>query len=161
MASVAAGSLPSVRRGVKSPTVYFVFDVAKNGHTVAYTRPDALRLISRMPDGSYIYLSRLGLRLPGYWVKQGGQLVETTTEPADSLKSTYYENPALAVFGNPGRGRRVTAQLSKRVYAVQYRHVEDGKSYQHKFGAGVCMELLSDGSVRLYHRDGKPLFGDF
>lgn len=53
------------------------------------------------------------------------------------------------------------ADLSHRVYAVQYRHAEDGKDYEHKFGRGVCMELLSDGSVRLYHSQGKPLFGEF
>lgn len=69
------------------------------------------------------------------------------------------KNPAmLATFANP---RTVVAQLSKRVYAVQYRHVEDKQDYEHKFAAGTCMELLSDGSVRLYRMDGKPIWGDF
>ena len=69
------------------------------------------------------------------------------------------KNPSLVTFANPRA--RVTAQLSKRVYAVQYRHVEDGQDYEHTFKTGVCMELLSDGSVRIYSRSGKPLWGDF
>lgn len=68
------------------------------------------------------------------------------------------KNPSLVVFGNP---RKPGALLSERAYAVQYKHVEDGQPYEHKFKAGVCIELLSDGSVRLYHKSGKPLWGDF
>lgn len=68
-------------------------------------------------------------------------------------------NPPLVAFANPRR--RVVAKLSRRVYAIQYRHVEDGKNYTHDFKTGVCMELLADGSVRIYHMGGKPLFGDF
>jgi hypothetical protein len=68
-------------------------------------------------------------------------------------------NPPLVAFANPRR--RVVAQLSRRVYAVQYRHCEDGKDYSHEFHAGVCLELLSDGSIRIYSRTGKPLFGDY
>lgn len=68
------------------------------------------------------------------------------------------ENPSLVTFANP---RRVVALLSKRAYALQYQHAEDKQWYQHKFARGVCVELLSDGSVRLYRMDGKPIWGDF
>lgn len=60
---------------------------------------------------------------------------------------------------NPRRGRAI--QQSKRVYEVAYKHVADGKDYKHKFASGVCMELLGDGSVRLYRMDGRPLFKNF
>lgn len=68
------------------------------------------------------------------------------------------KNPSLVTFANP---RKAVALLSKRAYAIQYRHAEDGNDYSHKFKAGVCIELLSDGSVRLYRNDGKSLWGDF
>lgn len=55
----------------------------------------------------------------------------------------------------------VAIQQSKRVYEVAYKHIEDGEDYKHKFAPGVCMELLADGSVRLYREDGRPLYRDF
>lgn len=54
-------------------------------------------------------------------------------------------------FGRP-------TQLSKRVYEVAYKHDDDGKDYKHDFGPGVCLELLSDGSIRIYSMSGKPLW---
>ena len=79
--------------------------------------------------------------------------------------------PALTVFANPRRRRRSMRrnpldfgrpiQQSKRVYEVRYRHVQDGHDYKHAFGSGVCMELLSDGSIRIYSMSGKPLWQDF
>lgn len=68
-------------------------------------------------------------------------------------------NPPLVAFANPSR--RPVAQLSRRVYAIQYRHTEDGKDYTHDFKGGVCMELLADGSIRIYSMSGRKLFGDF
>lgn len=70
------------------------------------------------------------------------------------------ENPPLVAFANPPALRSVALQ-SGRVYELAYRHIDDGKDYKHKFGPGVCMQLLDDGSIRLYHEHGKPLFGDF
>ena len=55
----------------------------------------------------------------------------------------------------------VAIQQSERVYEIKYKHVVDGDDYVHKFRAGVCMELLADGSVRLYRNDGRPLFRNF
>lgn len=72
-------------------------------------------------------------------------------------------NPPLTILGNPAlpRGLRVSRQLSRRVFAIQYKHVQDGKDYQHDFASGVCMELLNDGSIRVYSMTGKRLWKVF
>jgi hypothetical protein len=67
--------------------------------------------------------------------------------------------PGLTVFTNPPEGEGEV--VSERVYEIRYRHIEDGANYKHSFRPGVCAELLPDGSVRLYHRDGKPLMREF
>ena len=69
-------------------------------------------------------------------------------------------NPALVTLANPPKPK-VVEVLSRRVCHVEYMHAAGGKTdrpYRHVFGAGVCMELLSDGSVRLYSKSGKPLY---
>lgn len=47
----------------------------------------------------------------------------------------------------PVRGR----VFGKQVLEVRYVHAEDKCRYIHKFGNGVQMENLADGSVRLFH----------
>ena len=71
-------------------------------------------------------------------------------------------NPKVTVFhANPRRtGGRPILQ-SSRVYEIAYKHVKDGKAYKHPFKTGVCMELLPDGSIRIYSRTGKRLWKDF
>jgi hypothetical protein len=66
-------------------------------------------------------------------------------------------NPPLVTFANPPRGEL----MSKRVYELAYKHVDDSKAYKHKFAAGVCLEALPDGSIRVYSKHGKRLWGDF
>ncbi len=166
---IDATALPSVRRGVKSPKAYGVHDAAANQYFVAHTKPEAVRLINRMVDGSWIQLVQLGVRLPGVWVKEGGRLVARDNAPGDYLKSEYRSNrppsarrrlrhnPPLVTFGNPPRGEI----MSKRVFEVAYKHTADGKAYKHEFAAGVCMEALPDGSIRIYSMRGKRLWGDF
>lgn len=72
-----------------------------------------------------------------------------------------HTNPAtLAIVGNPPRRRRARRNpggcraegrlLGKRVYRILYEHVRQGKRY-HDFSAGAKLEMLSDGSLRLYH----------
>lgn len=52
--------------------------------------------------------------------------------------------------------------LSRRAIALSYKHAEvGGAAYQHEFASGVTVELLSDGSVRLFRPDGLPLFKFF
>lgn len=71
------------------------------------------------------------------------------------------QNPALVIFGNPPTSRRPwdrAGVLSTRAVALEYDHEHDGELYRHKFAAGVTVELLADGSVRLYRPDHKPLW---
>jgi hypothetical protein len=76
--------------------------------------------------------------------------------------------PALTVFANRPRGKRRVRRrnpgaawvLSRRVRMIEYDHTADGKVYRHTFRTGVMMDLLPDGSVRLYHEAGKPLWKD-
>lgn len=75
-------------------------------------------------------------------------------------------NPKVTVFhANPkrraARGSARPILQSSRVYEIAYKHVKDGKAYKHPFKTGVCMELLPDGSIRIYSRTGKRLWKDF
>jgi hypothetical protein len=71
--------------------------------------------------------------------------------------------PAVWIFANPGRGRKTRGSkiLSSRCYAVEYRHHEDGKNYRHDYTAGVTIEALPDGSLRMFRTDGRPVIRDF
>lgn len=74
----------------------------------------------------------------------------------------YGKNPALLTLKNPPRvGSKRVEKLSDRVCHIEYVHAAGGKTdrpYRHVFNAGVCMELLTDGSVRIYSASGKPLY---
>lgn len=56
---------------------------------------------------------------------------------------------------------RVAGTLSKRALEIRYVHATDGDKYVHKFRSGVTVQLLSDGSARLYRPDGRPLWRNF
>lgn len=66
------------------------------------------------------------------------------------------------VFANPPRrGSKRVEKLSDRVCHIEYYHAAGAKRdrpYRHEFKSGVCMELLTDGSVRIYSKTGKPLY---
>lgn len=49
---------------------------------------------------------------------------------------------------------------SDRVLDISYKHRDNGKDYTHKFARGVRMQLLADGSVRLYRPDGRSLWSN-
>jgi hypothetical protein len=72
-------------------------------------------------------------------------------------------SPLLAVMGNPPL--RIVATLSRKAVALMYWHagqgVDKSRPYKHDFAPGVTVQLLSDGSVRLYRPDGLPLFNEF
>lgn len=71
------------------------------------------------------------------------------------------KNPKVTVFHeNPRRGARAILQ-SERVFEIAYKHVQDGDDYIHKFGRGVCLQLLPDGSLRIYSATGKRLWKSF
>lgn len=60
--------------------------------------------------------------------------------------------------GKPTKGARI---LSTHATEIRYIHDVDGDRYKHPFAKGVTIELLPDGSARLYRPDGKPLWRDF
>lgn len=73
-----------------------------------------------------------------------------------------HDNPPLVVFGNPpGKKSRGSKLLSRRAISIRYVHAADRQRYEHKFGSHDCIELLPDGSVRIYNSQGKKLFGEF
>ena len=74
------------------------------------------------------------------------------------LDAGLHRNPALVVYGNPPRGGEC---MSRRVYAVEYKHAADGEDYRHDCSAGVSMYGLSDGGILLQRPDRKPLSKEF
>jgi hypothetical protein len=98
--------------------------------------------------------------LQGGYVARSGTRDYVPTEKGREYDAKHGRRRNPRVRANPPRrGRPI--QQSKRVYEIAYKHVADGKDYKHKFASGVCMELLGDGSVRLYRMDGRPLFKNF
>lgn len=65
------------------------------------------------------------------------------------------QNPPLMIVGNP------PSDWSRRVYAIQYKHVKDGKDYEHEFEPGVCLRANKDGTVTIYRNDGRPVWEEF
>jgi hypothetical protein len=81
---------------------------------------------------------------------------------ADQLEA-YAEKLLAAARTKRGKPARNPphVDVSDRVYEIRYRHSADGKDYKHVFKSGVCAQLLADGSVRLYHKSGKPLMREY
>lgn len=75
---------------------------------------------------------------------------------ARGFDGAWRRNPPLEVWRTNPPGT-----FGDEVYDVRYRHSDDGLNYVHDFGPGVELEGLDDGTVRLYHRDGLPLWDDF
>lgn len=95
------------------------------------------------------------------------------------------KNPALVIFGNPGRGRGPRRQLLGEATAIVYRHAETNELMVHAFGphgeqiqlessrssltirrlptgpTGVAIDPEHDGSVRIWRPDGRPIWKDF
>lgn len=70
-------------------------------------------------------------------------------------------NPPLVVFGNPRGATRGAHILSREIHAIKYKHASDGKLYEHKFARGSAIELLPDGSIRVFSPTGVRLWNDF
>lgn len=76
----------------------------------------------------------------------------------EDVKPARKKNPALAlIVPNPPH----SSDWSDRVYAIQYKHKQDGDDYEHEFQRGVCLRANTDGSVTLYRRDGRPVWEEF
>jgi len=65
-----------------------------------------------------------------------------------------HANPPLVIYGNPPRGAEL---MSRRVYAIEYKHTGDGQDYRHDCAAGVSMFAQGDGTIILQRPDGRPL----
>lgn len=69
-------------------------------------------------------------------------------------------NPPLVVLGNPGKSKG-SHILSKNIHSIRYQHEADGGFYEHKFKRGSYIELLPDGSIRVFNPRGVKLWGDY
>lgn len=71
-----------------------------------------------------------------------------------------HANPPIVTYFNPPRGGEL---MSRRVYAVEYKHAGDGQDYRHDFKGGVEMYAArgGPGSILLWRPDGKPLSREF
>jgi hypothetical protein len=105
-------------------------------------------------------------RAKEYAKAHGGTARKMTANPARARRAgakvpRRKTNPKVTVFhANPRRSSRAVLQ-SQRVFEIAYKHVQDGDDYIHKFGRGVCLELLPDGSLRVYSATGKRLWKSF
>jgi len=88
------------------------------------------------------------------------ELMGTARSLLGQVAKGVHTNPGLVVYGlaNPPKGG---ALMSKRVYAVEYKHADDGGDYRHDCQAGVSMWALGDGAILLRRPDGKSLSRDF
>lgn len=86
----------------------------------------------------------------------GGLALFTLARLAETA-TAWKSNPELVVWDtNPP-----AEPMGRRVWAVWYRHEEDGSDYVHEFGPGVRMYPEDDGTVRFRHRWGRPLWREF
>lgn len=115
-------------------------------------------------------------RLSGVDAGMIGEAVSGVELLLAQVERGVHVNPALLVYGNPGRC------LSKDVLAILYRHAEDGKEYCHGFGdadirlssrgdavtiqglkrrTGVGMYAGKDGETVTLRKPGVRLVEDF
>lgn len=90
------------------------------------------------------------------------KLIRLAGNMLEQLQRSVHANPPLIVWGNPPDSAE-SHLMSKRVYAIEYRHVDDDEDYRHPFAAGVSMFAHGKHGqqVTLYRPDGKPLSRDF
>lgn len=68
-------------------------------------------------------------------------------------------NPALVVMGaNPRRGELIGTTVER--LTIRYKHAADGQHYYHHTQAGVRIQALPDGSLRLTHPT-RRLWGEY
>jgi len=86
--------------------------------------------------------------------------------PRARAKRRPKRNPPVTMFLNPGSAAHLRARtngqlVSNDALEIWYTHLEDGQLYRHPFAPGVSIEMLADGSARLYRPDKKPLWKNF
>lgn len=179
---IDAGTLPVVRRGVKSPTTY-VFVNVDGQRTMYYTRKEVLRAINKAADGSYIYLSKLGLRQPGVWLKRGGKLHHESDamHASDPHSAAYVPNARRRRHLKPRRQAKRTSRGRTRnnpntitvklvriggfVDQIKYQDISDRRYYKHDGeDANTVMWLAEHHSfgrcLVIANSDAKPLWED-
>lgn len=90
----------------------------------------------------------------GRWLLLGMALYLFGLPLLERLGRRMAENPPLLLFENP------PGRFGRQVYAVEYRHDDDGLDYRHDFGPRVRMDAEEDGSVRIYH-SRRPVWAEF
>lgn len=126
----------------------------------AYSEGDAWRDVRATALAIRDAAQRVGGSSPGVVTFLRGEAAHLTlladamlAQLADGL----HANPAMVIYGlNPPE------VMSRRVYAIEYRHTKDGKDYRHDFDRGVSMSRV-DGArgIMLRRPDGKPLAKEF
>jgi hypothetical protein len=119
--------------------------------------------VSSMPGqvlGGVADLGRLALYGGALWLAYQVWIVYAPARP----KRRARRNPPLVTLDtNPGRGSGTVGAetFGERVYAVLYRHADDGGEWVHEFGPGVEMHANDDGSVTLAHKRGRRIWEEF
>ena len=67
------------------------------------------------------------------------------------------KNPPLIVWDSNPPGN----VIGRETAAVYYEHAQDGQPYVHEFGPDVELLAEPDGTIRMEHRGGKELWGEF
>jgi len=139
------------------------------------TMQDGKRVYTRSEEEAWKHVRDIARRIPGHTRRASGlggmpaidtladELLDLASDMLAQLKIGIHENPPLVVMGfNPPPKGATTGVVSHRVYAIEYKHLEDNNDYRHDFAAGV--NLFVDRKhlqVTLYRPDGKPLAKDF
>lgn len=148
----ANGKMPSQYSMAASPVLVEVYRGVPIMYRLGHYTPDVVSATGgnvAMPRMKTLAAAR---RFVGLALKRGAMA-------RDAWRPSV--NPVRRVKRNPSASR-VAAILSRRVVDLRYLHAEEkGQPYVHKFSAGVTCQLLSDGSVRLYRPDGKPIWKKF
>lgn len=173
-----AGVKPGARRRVKrvkrtNPTV----SVIRNPRRTSGEALGALRKTDFSQQHYRNYWIKTNNLNNSMWIERDGQLIARVPawaswtwaqQSIDALldgkpfpSATPPKTRVVRVKRNPA-ATRTAHVLSRRVYDLSYVHADDrGQPYRHKFAAGVTCQLLSDGSVRLFRPDGKPIWEKF
>lgn len=115
--------------------------------------PRPTELLTGARDLGTLALIGFGLWLSWQFLEAGGFL---TKKPRRARR-----NPPLVVFNSNPPDVAEAGTFGDRVYALFYRHTDDGEDYVHEFDDGVELHARGDGTVCLEQENGRPLWADF